>query len=236
MTVLKNMYTVLWVKKSVFILVPYLSTPHQPVSDGAFCVRFIQERIKCGHFTDLRSLIVSGAGCYITLPWAQRHKHKVLYRGCWIKYLSLIVWNSVLQICAWVCVYLLYFVYAEVALVTQNGGSIAVLFREQIQPPSQSVHHGQNDGPQEAQNIQDLLNHLTVNFGDTISWVEEWKAMSRWALQSYTKQILWVCLQWKMFLPDSCSSLSSSSSSSKISSSPPTRVVNWSFINKMSKT
>lgn len=59
-------------------------------------------------------------------------------------------------------VHLLYLVYNEVALVAENCGCLSVLFGQQIEPLSHSIHHCQNYGPQEAQNIQDPLQHLTM--------------------------------------------------------------------------
>ena len=59
--------------------------------------------------------------------------------------------------------YLLDFVYDEVAFVAENDGRFSVLFGQQVEPQSQAVYHGQNDGPQEVQNIQDPLDHLPVD-------------------------------------------------------------------------
>ncbi len=50
------------------------------------------------------------------------------------------------QKCLW-CVYLLYLVYDEVTLIAQNSRCFSVLFGQHVEPLSQSIHHGQNDGP-----------------------------------------------------------------------------------------
>lgn len=59
-------------------------------------------------------------------------------------------------------VYRLDLVQDEVALVAQDSGRLPVLFGQQVEPLGQSVHHGQDDGPEEAQDVQDPLNHLPV--------------------------------------------------------------------------
>lgn len=59
--------------------------------------------------------------------------------------------------------HLLNFVDDEVAFVAQDCGCVSVLLREQIEPLGHSVHHGQDNGPQEAQDVQDLLHHLSMH-------------------------------------------------------------------------
>lgn len=59
-------------------------------------------------------------------------------------------------------VYLLNLVYDEVALVAQHSGRVSVLLGQQVEPLGESVHHGQHDGPQEAQDIKDPLDGFSM--------------------------------------------------------------------------
>lgn len=61
---------------------------------------------------------------------------------------------------------LLDLVHDQVALITQNGGGLAVLLSQKIQPVSQSIHQSQSDGPEQPQDVQDLLQLLPVNCSD----------------------------------------------------------------------
>jgi len=146
-------------------------TPHPPVSEGVFCISLIQAgRV----FTGLRHLIPSGFCCRMMLPWSVRHKfhYMIITTMFQMKTTMIFVWGC---LC---CIYQLYFVYDEVAFVAQNSRCISVLFCQQVEPLSQSIHHGQHYGPQEVQDIQDLLNHLTMNFK------RHWGEKNRW----YDKQ------------------------------------------------
>lgn len=60
------------------------------------------------------------------------------------------------------CVYLLYLVYDEVTFIAQNSRCVSVLFGQQVEPLCYSIHHGQNNGPQEAQDIKDPLDSFTM--------------------------------------------------------------------------
>lgn len=55
----------------------------------------------------------------------------------------------------------------EVAFVAQDLGHLPVLFGQQVEPQGHPVNHGQNNGPQETQNRQDPLDHLTVGYPQT---------------------------------------------------------------------
>lgn len=58
--------------------------------------------------------------------------------------------------------YLLYLVYDEVTFIAQNSRCVSVLFGQQVEPLCYSIHHGQNNGPQEAQDIKDPLDSFAM--------------------------------------------------------------------------
>lgn len=107
---------------------------------GVCLISLIQTSLQRGALTALRHLVFRGVSRGIVLPIRGRRSEFKVFVDVFV-----CVECSVPEDQCWV--YLLYLVYDEVALVAQNCRRLSVLSSQQVEPLSQSIHHGQNDGP-----------------------------------------------------------------------------------------
>src|SRR4029434_5925954 len=71
--------------------------------------------------------------------------------------------SAVVCVCVCVCVisHLADVVDDHVALIAQDGGGVHILLSEHVEPQRHTIHHGQEQYPQEPQDVQDPLYHVT---------------------------------------------------------------------------
>lgn len=135
---------------------------YPPVCGGVFWVNFVQTGVEC---RTLRHLILGVLRFCIMLLPLDTQTNMVYNMNC----VMLCVWVvHINQTKDWFWLAasnLLDSVDGKVAFVAQNCGGVSVLLGQSVQPLRQSIHHGQNHSPQEMQNIQNLLDHHTVNCG-----------------------------------------------------------------------